>query len=140
MSGIDLREALNWVLLESPLLFVYFAGVVWALLTWSRHPVVSLLATLGFALLAFTAILSPFLYQIVPALYAGSSSSGPYDMDWEEPGGSIIFKLVALMHSVLDAGAVLLLLFAIFSYRRPAEHWAPAVPPPSCGEFPAVDR
>jgi hypothetical protein len=129
MSGVDLREAMNWVLRDSPLLFVYFAGVVWALLTWSRHPGVSLLAALGLAILALTGIVWPFLYQIVPALYPADAVTGPSGLD-EEPRGIVVFKLLGLVHSVVDAGAMLLVIFAVFSSRRPAERWAapPALP------------
>jgi hypothetical protein len=140
MGGVDLREALNWALLDSPLVFVYLAGVVWALLTWPRHPAVSLLAALGLGLLAFTAVVWPFLYTIVPSLYYGNSpTSSLDDPTWsDEPGAFGIFKLLSLLHSMVDAAAMLLVILALFLWRRPVERWAPTAPPP--GTVPSVDR
>ena len=88
----------------------------------------SLLAALGLALLAFTAVLWPFVYQIVPDWYARSSSGSFGDYEW-------IYEAIGFCHSVVDGSIMMLVLFAIFSSRRQPERWAPAAEVPRGNQY-----
>lgn len=129
MSSFDLEEGIISVIVESPLLLVYLVGIVWAAVSWSRHPMVSLLAGLGMGLLAFTALVWEFFRQLATDLYYSRATSSFDDPD-------VVFNAFCFLRALVNAGLWLLVLFAIFIGRKQPERWAPDVRPASGGYLP----
>jgi hypothetical protein len=102
------------------------------LTTWARHPRVSLLAALGLGLLTVWTVVWPFLRMILLNWWLNRSTSSA-DFD----SVLAVQQVLGVVHSVVYAGLMVLVLFAIFSSRRPGEQrWPEADSQP--GEKPVA--
>lgn len=100
-------QFLKSLLIQSPLLVAYLIGAVLILVRWGRHPGASLLAFLGVGLYAFLVVLRSadiFLFEAM-----------------EGENSLFIYRIVAFAFNVLEAGAFVLLLMAVFSGRSASQ-------------------
>ena len=94
---------------QLPLYIVWLAGMVLALVFWRKHPAVSLLAFLGFALLLVTTVIGTFLGAYLP-------------MSLREQGmtGVQVNRVVGITNLIVifvAAGAWVLIVVALFVGR-----------------------
>jgi hypothetical protein len=107
MFGLD---QLVWrFAIYAPLLLVWLIGLIISLVTWRKHPQVSLLAAVGFGiqLLQSTAWML-FFYWI-------TSQRGAFG--WSAENMSLILGIANLIQTSLSAIAWVLIILAIFRWR-----------------------
>ncbi len=101
----DFLIALAWGV---PTYLTLFAGIVFALARWERHPAASLLAATGFGWIALVSVAeTAFRNRVAPDLFAGRPA-----LDMEE-------TLCYLTFSALESLGFICLLIAIVHGRRP---------------------
>ncbi|MBY0525866.1 MAG: hypothetical protein K2R98_20910 [Gemmataceae bacterium] len=112
--GSFLKEVIVWAFVESPLLLTLLGGVTWALVTWRRHPKVSLLAGLGLTAKLVILLSMPLFHWFAVKGWEGDTFN-----DFDEI--STYYKALTFVHSLISAGLWLLILFAIFTERNHPE-------------------
>lgn len=103
--------ALTDLAVQTPVVLVYLAGVLFALVFWRRSPRSCLLVLLGCALLLLVTVGQTFAVQFVVHNY--------FDMDLDHRGLSGTLFVVGLMGTFLRALGLGLLLTAAFVGRGP---------------------
>ena len=104
-------DPLLWrLLLYGPLMVVLLVGVVVALVTWRRHPQVSLLALIAFAL-QLIQIGGGSLFWYWVTTQASFYQGGGQQRRW-------LLDMASLGQVCLSAVAWALILFAVFRWRR----------------------
>jgi len=115
-GNFELKELLYLGIILAPLVLVYLAGFIWALTTWARHPRVSLLAALGMGLMTLLTVVWPFVrMMLLNWWFSRSTSNGSFESTL------VVHQVLGFVHSVVYAGLMVLVLFAIFSSRRSSE-------------------
>jgi hypothetical protein len=108
----------------APLLLVYLAGMVLALVLWRRSPTASLLCLIGMGLLLVAAVAQPLANLFV---IRSMSSQG-----WGGDRVSMLLSVSAVIGSLVRAVAMGLLVGAVFSGRgksKPARAGVPVEEP-----------
>jgi len=95
-------------LAQAPVWIVWLAGIVFAIVRWRRHAMVSLLTIVGFAVLAVSRVLGPpagrWLFVVLR------------NLGWRLPEVWLV-GLLSLGLSLVSALGWLLLLVAVFGWR-----------------------
>jgi hypothetical protein len=111
MFGID--QLLWQIAISAPLLIVWIIGIVLSVATWRKHPQVSLLAFVGFAIQLFQSSGGILFYY-----YWLTTQPGVFGMSSQQFG--MVFSIVNFAQICLSAVAWALVLFAIFRWRNPS--------------------
>ncbi len=99
-----------------PVLFIWLAGVVLALVWWKRHPRVSLYLLLAVAALFAGSLFNPLVGPSGSPMFAGRY--------WHSGEMTIMLVFGGIVQAFLNTAAWVLILLAVFSGRK-----APAAPP-----------
>ena len=89
--------------------FIWTTGIVFARLTWRKHPQVSLRA--------LTACAIQILQSVCGTLFFFEATRGPVMRGWSAPQMNTVFTTVNYVRSALSATAWVLALLAIFRWR-----------------------
>ena len=100
---------LSSLAIQSPLLILYLAGIVIALIRWARHPRTSLFTILALGVLLVLAITNTFVYTLLPTYFFGGEQTLSQRFT--------IFYLIGIIINLLHATAFGFLLAAIFGER-----------------------
>ena len=92
-----------------PMFLVFLTGIILALARWNRHPLVSMLTCIGFAIICFMLIAVSGLSIWLPRYLARSGEAAP--------NLGAIFKIIHLTGSILGACGWGFILAAIFMGR-----------------------
>ena len=105
----DFQAYLFFLLRKSPLILVLLGGLLFAIVRWSRHPRVSLLASIGLGLYIVEIFVVSAAYYFLPALLerAGFSLS------------SSLFTVIQIVEDIIYSGLLILLVAAALSQRLP---------------------
>jgi hypothetical protein len=95
---------------QLPLYLVWLIGMFLALVRWRRHPTPSLLALIAFILFLTSAISGTLLFAWVL-----------WQRDSTEITRGWMFSFIALGRTVVNTGAWVLLLLALFGWRTPPQ-------------------
>jgi hypothetical protein len=106
---------------QLPFYLAWLAGMVVALVTWQRHPMVSLLTLIALALFALLA-----LGGTLGFVWVVNQSGGAAERAW-------LLSAIGLVRAVVGTAAWVLLLVAVFGWRQPP---APRPSPPPFDEEP----
>ena len=106
----NIMPYLTQLISSSPLLLVYFVGLILALVFWRRCPTPSLLVVLGSALLLPVTVI-----HICVAQYLIQSSA---ELGWTHEKLGWALTIISLTGSCLRAAGVGLFLTAVFLQRR----------------------
>lgn len=107
---INTIPVLTTYLLRSPLYLVWLVGIILAIALWSRHPKVSLLTTVALSVLLLASLFGTYIDIRLPLLLHshGMSTSRL----------SLLISALSFLRALLHAGAWILLLWAIFGWRK----------------------
>jgi len=109
---MDLRYAvLSSLLVQIPVLLVWLAGIILALVYWKRCPTAALLALIAFAVLMFITLIDTYLSMAFSLVYARERA-------WTSAQQGVYFAIKSVAASILRAAAYTLLLPAIFGWRN----------------------
>jgi hypothetical protein len=110
-----LSETLQGLWVQSPLHFVWLVGILWAILTWKRHPRKSFLVTLVLILFLIEVLVWPFAFRFLfKQMVQGGTGNGMYDFQR-------LMTTLQFCHSLVHAGLWLVLFIALFVVdRQPA--------------------
>jgi MFS superfamily sulfate permease-like transporter len=97
---------------RSPVLLVYVIGLVLALVFWQRHPRPCVLVLLAMVLALFTSLVSAFLFTYLPRAMD--------EFGWNHHQLGLMLSAVSITASILHAGAMGMLLTAVFVGRQSA--------------------
>ena len=114
---------------RAPFLIVYIVGLVMALVLWRRHPRVSLLSAIAFAMLLVSTILNG-----VYMWYVLRSDSAP------ELSRGTLLAVGNFAFTLLNVGAWILILIALFCRRQREPGWDRDESEPYGRRFPEPDR
>jgi high-affinity Fe2+/Pb2+ permease len=95
-----------------PVYLVWLVGVIYALVTWRKHPGISVLAIAALLMQLLVSLVFIALTRTVPQIVQKESDLTSAQM-------SMMFSAFALGQSCLSAVAYLLLLLAVFKGRKP---------------------
>lgn len=109
MSDIII-PSLTQLLVQSPVLLVYLAGMVLAFVNWHRSPSTGMLVLFGTGLLMFSAVSWPFVFQYVIQTRA--------DSGWDPARVGAIMSGMGFVSSLFRAVGVALVLGGAFVGRR----------------------
>lgn len=101
---------LSNLLIQLPLLIVWIIGIIVALVRWSKHPRVSLVALIGLAVLFVIALVGGLLTPWLQMTLMRNGMSGSRV--------GLLSGIVGIVLSLIRAGAWGLILVAIFSKRE----------------------
>jgi hypothetical protein len=118
IENSPLFELLKFLAAQIPEMSAMLLGMLIAVAKWREYPRPSLLAFLGFGLLLFVSIGGMFL-----VIWAPRAAADAIDHQF-------FVLIVWTVRSLLLAGAYLLLIFAIYTARRPVPVPPRAVTPP----------
>lgn len=105
-------SVLSYFLAEVPIILVWLAGIVVALLRWQRHPRVSLLTLIALIIFLFNLIIGGILNVQIPLIL---SEGG-----WSAGNIGTFFLIKGFIQAVVAALGFGLLLFALFGWRTAA--------------------
>jgi hypothetical protein len=101
-----------------PTLLVCAVGLILAIVYWKRYPRPCLLVFTALCLAVFALVTSAFLFMYLPRAMV--------DLGWDHQRVGAIIGVVAFTANLLQAGAMALLLSAVFVGRRqPPPRWSP---------------
>src|SRR2546428_6432712 len=104
-------ESLLWrMAIYGPLFIVWIIGIILALTTWRKHPQVSLLALVGFALQLFQSGAGIVFYYWISSPQALAPS-------WSSEEWMRVLQFFPFCQTCLSAVGWSLILFAIFRWR-----------------------
>src|SRR5262245_39041890 len=95
---------------QSPLIVVYLVGFILALLWFSKCPKSSVLAILGIGILFLNVVVMTAVQIWLPRHWLESRGGSSADLQW-------IFRVTAVIRSLIGAAGSLLLVLAVFSGR-----------------------
>lgn len=101
---------LGQLVVQIPLIGIYIGGLVVAVVTWRRHPRVSLLTTIALGILLVNLIGGTFVTSLVPLLMTRGA--------WSASEVGSIFGVYGVLSALLTTIAFGLLLWAIFGWRK----------------------
>lgn len=107
--GVGRFVGLELCLLQSPVTLVWLGGIVLAIVSWRRHPRVSLLAAIAMGLLLVSSVVGNLANAWLPL---GLHRQGRNLVAFGLAGSAISF-----LRSLFTAGVWVLLLAAIFGWR-----------------------
>jgi hypothetical protein len=109
----ELLEMVKMLAVQIPEMVILLLGMIVAIMNWSRYPRPALMSFFGCGILLLLTVATEAVYFLVPRHW------GPgFD-------GELFFLAVGGARSLLAAGALLLLIFAVYAGRRPR----PPLPP-----------
>ena len=111
-SGSNFIIILTQVAVQLPVMAVLVAGLVISIINRKNYPKACTFAIIGFSLMIFERLVSASLNILLPTILL-QGSSATYSQY------SIILGVVNITFTLLDAGALGLLLAAIFAGRKP---------------------
>ena len=100
---------LRSVIVQAPVLLVWLAGAVIALVRWPRHPAVSLLTLIASCMSIAVSVLAAVVYAWVPHLLRGTS--------WLHQHPDRVFDVVYFLLCNLHAVVWTMILIAMFRWR-----------------------
>ncbi|MCX7048028.1 MAG: hypothetical protein NTX50_21395 [Candidatus Sumerlaeota bacterium] len=92
-----------------PMFLVFLAGIILALVRWNRHPLVSILTCIGFAIICLMLIAVTSLNNWLPRYMARSGEAAP--------NLGAMFNIIHIIGSILGACGWGFILAAIFMGR-----------------------
>jgi hypothetical protein len=110
-TGMMFTSTLMAYLFQSPVLLVWLAGMVIAVVTWRRHPRVSLLTVVALVILLVETLIDTFLSMWL-AFILSESQMGAAQIGW-------VTAVVRVVAAVVAAIAWGITLAAIFGGRKP---------------------
>jgi hypothetical protein len=102
-------DLFRWLLPWIPVVAIWIVGVILALITWRRHPTVSLLALLGCILLMISSLGGSVLHYWVILQQANQA--------WTNNQLGWVLSILGFVRMSLSAVAHILFLCAIFGWR-----------------------
>ena len=99
---------LSAFIVHLPTLLVWVIGLLVAIISWSKHPKISLLTTIALSGFIALAMINAFLTGWLPTIFARGMSPAQL---------GTIFAAMNLCTSIISAGLWGIVLFAIFSPR-----------------------
>jgi hypothetical protein len=96
---------------RSPTLLLFATGLVLAIAFWSRYPRPCMLVFLAMSLALIVTVCSAFVFLYLPRAMN--------EFGWDHLQLSLMFTVVGVITNVFHAGALGLLLAAVFVDRRP---------------------
>jgi ABC-type phosphate transport system permease subunit len=108
----DNQIPLLQLLSQIPILIVYVAGIILALLFWKRCPTSSLLSLIAIVVLLLITAIHPFVVQHIIHSREG--------VNWSATGVNASLGIVSMISSLLRTGAIALLIAAVFVNRKPS--------------------
>ncbi len=129
MVDNDILTSLGFLLAEIPVLLVWTAGLVIAVVRWRQHPRVSLLTVIALILMLVNLLVGMLLNILIPTWLSAQGSDSSEII--------LFFTVKGFIQAVISAVAFGLLLAALFGWRKPAVQPVdlPAAEPPD-GEIP----
>jgi hypothetical protein len=129
--AFDLLEFLTYFAQSTPMLLTALAGLIVSLVFWKRHPKVSLLAFLGFAVYLVNIAGGNLIAYLLPRVILPNGTAQQL---------SHAYAILGLGRAILSSGAMILFIFAMFGWRgvaRPVRSATPLGPEPESRTPPA---
>jgi hypothetical protein len=104
-----LPSLLRQYLQQSPLILVWLAGIILALIFWRRHPAVSLLTFLASLVFLVKGLLTTWLYHQLPHWIV--------ERNWTHEQIDRVYFFIGISNTVVSALLWGLMLWAIFGWR-----------------------
>jgi hypothetical protein len=113
MDNFTTSLVIRNLLIQMPVVtLVWLVGLILAVVRWRQHPGVSLIAIFAIALYFMISVVSPFYPMLFELLVRSGRTTDQADH---------IFMMVDILLSLLKAGTWILILAAIFGWRRGKE-------------------